>query len=100
LPEVRFVLVNLLENTEWNACKSALFRRSRKPLSVIRRVVGSNPTPSASSASAATPTLTRRYMFHCHILQHEDRGVMGQFVVYEPGDEAAALAHARARESD
>jgi FtsP/CotA-like multicopper oxidase with cupredoxin domain len=21
------------------------------------------------------------YMFHCHILQHEDRGMMGQFVV-------------------
>jgi FtsP/CotA-like multicopper oxidase with cupredoxin domain len=25
------------------------------------------------------------YMFHCHILQHEDRGMMGQFVVVEPG---------------
>jgi hypothetical protein len=24
-------------------------------------------------------------MFHCHILQHEDRGMMGQFVVVEPG---------------
>ena len=23
------------------------------------------------------------YMFHCHILQHEDRGMMGQFVVAE-----------------
>jgi FtsP/CotA-like multicopper oxidase with cupredoxin domain len=23
------------------------------------------------------------YMFHCHILQHEDRGMMGQFVVVE-----------------
>jgi suppressor of ftsI len=21
------------------------------------------------------------YMFHCHILQHEDRGMMGQFAV-------------------
>ncbi len=21
------------------------------------------------------------YMFHCHILQHEDQGMMGQFVV-------------------
>jgi FtsP/CotA-like multicopper oxidase with cupredoxin domain len=27
------------------------------------------------------------YMFHCHVLQHEDRGMMGQFVVVEPGDE-------------
>jgi FtsP/CotA-like multicopper oxidase with cupredoxin domain len=26
------------------------------------------------------------YMFHCHILEHEDRGMMGQFVVVEPGE--------------
>jgi len=26
------------------------------------------------------------YMFHCHILEHEDRGMMGQYVVVEPGD--------------
>ncbi|MFY1688324.1 multicopper oxidase family protein [Plantactinospora sp. WMMB782] len=25
------------------------------------------------------------YMFHCHILDHEDQGMMGQFVVVEPG---------------
>ncbi|MBD8507578.1 multicopper oxidase domain-containing protein [Hoyosella sp. G463] len=25
------------------------------------------------------------YMFHCHLLAHEDRGLMGQFVVVEPG---------------
>jgi FtsP/CotA-like multicopper oxidase with cupredoxin domain len=25
------------------------------------------------------------YMFHCHILEHEDRGMMGQYVVAEPG---------------
>jgi FtsP/CotA-like multicopper oxidase with cupredoxin domain len=24
------------------------------------------------------------YMFHCHILEHEDRGMMGQFVVVRP----------------
>ena len=23
------------------------------------------------------------YMFHCHVLQHQDRGMMGQFVVTE-----------------
>lgn len=28
------------------------------------------------------------YMFHCHLLRHEDRGMMGQFVVVAPGDEA------------
>jgi blue copper oxidase len=25
------------------------------------------------------------YMYHCHVLKHEDAGVMGQFVVVEPG---------------
>jgi FtsP/CotA-like multicopper oxidase with cupredoxin domain len=28
------------------------------------------------------------YMFHCHILRHEDNGMMGQFVVIEPGETA------------
>lgn len=32
-------------------------------------------------ADPATP-----YMFHCHALRHEDQGMMGQFVVVEPGD--------------
>jgi FtsP/CotA-like multicopper oxidase with cupredoxin domain len=27
------------------------------------------------------------YMFHCHVLEHEDCGMMGQFVVVEPGHE-------------
>jgi FtsP/CotA-like multicopper oxidase with cupredoxin domain len=27
---------------------------------------------------------TTPYMFHCHLLQHEDNGMMGQFVV-QPG---------------
>jgi FtsP/CotA-like multicopper oxidase with cupredoxin domain len=27
------------------------------------------------------------YMFHCHVLQHEDRGMMGQAVVVEPGQQ-------------
>ncbi|GAA4283937.1 multicopper oxidase domain-containing protein [Brevibacterium daeguense] len=25
------------------------------------------------------------YMYHCHLLRHEDEGLMGQFVVVEPG---------------
>jgi suppressor of ftsI len=29
------------------------------------------------------------YMYHCHILRHEDIGMMGQFVVVEPGTEDA-----------
>ncbi len=33
------------------------------------------------------------YMYHCHLLQHEDNGMMGQFVVVEDGQEARAPAH-------
>ncbi|MGP3980548.1 multicopper oxidase family protein [Streptomyces sp. KR80] len=28
------------------------------------------------------------YMYHCHLLYHEDGGMMGQFVVVEPGQKA------------
>lgn len=34
------------------------------------------------------------YMYHCHLLEHEDNGMMGQFVVVERGDEADEPAHA------
>lgn len=27
------------------------------------------------------------YMYHCHVLRHEDQGMMGQFLVVEPGRE-------------
>lgn len=33
----------------------------------------------------ADPTMP--YMYHCHLLWHEDKGMMGQFVVVEPGQE-------------
>ncbi|MEV6774057.1 multicopper oxidase domain-containing protein [Nocardia sp. NPDC051030] len=29
------------------------------------------------------------YMFHCHLLLHEDRGMMGQFLVLAPGQQPA-----------
>ncbi|WP_235734995.1 multicopper oxidase domain-containing protein [Nocardioides alcanivorans] len=32
------------------------------------------------------------YMFHCHMLRHEDEGMMGQFVVVAPGDSAGEVA--------
>ena len=32
------------------------------------------------------------YMFHCHMLAHEDDGMMGQFVLVEPGDEPGDVA--------
>lgn len=31
------------------------------------------------------------YMFHCHFLQHEDNGMMGQFVVVQPGQAPSGL---------
>jgi FtsP/CotA-like multicopper oxidase with cupredoxin domain len=30
------------------------------------------------------------YMFHCHLLLHEDAGMMGQFVVVRPGEQPGA----------
>ena len=33
------------------------------------------------------------YMFHCHLLRHEDQGMMGQFVVVEPGQKADVEDH-------
>lgn len=31
------------------------------------------------------------YMYHCHLLRHEDSGMMGQYVVVEPGQEAGEI---------
>ncbi|RKE23184.1 multicopper oxidase family protein [Streptomyces sp. TLI_171] len=33
---------------------------------------------------------TAPYMYHCHLLRHEDSGMMGQFLVVEPGTEDSA----------
>jgi blue copper oxidase len=33
------------------------------------------------------------YMFHCHLLQHEDNGMMGQFVVAQPGQSPTGSSH-------
>jgi FtsP/CotA-like multicopper oxidase with cupredoxin domain len=30
------------------------------------------------------------YMFHCHLLAHEDAGMMGQFLVLKPGQRAGS----------
>lgn len=42
----------------------------------------------ADYADPATP-----YMFHCHVLFHEDQGMMGQFAVVEPGQTAQPPTH-------
>lgn len=36
------------------------------------------------------PDPTWPYMYHCHMLYHEDQGMMGQFIMVEPGGEPAA----------
>jgi FtsP/CotA-like multicopper oxidase with cupredoxin domain len=33
---------------------------------------------------------TTPYMYHCHVLAHEDNGMMGQFTVVEPDEAEAA----------
>lgn len=38
------------------------------------------------------PDPTLAYMYHCHMLFHEDQGMMGQYVVVDPGQQPA-LAH-------
>ena len=50
--------------------------------------------PSRASATLAVrfgshvdPVLP--YMYHCHLLRHEDAGMMGQFIVVPPGNEQA-----------
>ncbi|PZF90310.1 multicopper oxidase family protein [Micromonospora deserti] len=35
------------------------------------------------------------YMYHCHLLYHEDQGLMGQFVVVEPGQSPGKPHHSR-----
>jgi FtsP/CotA-like multicopper oxidase with cupredoxin domain len=52
--------------------KDTVFLGQGKPVVIIARF--------ADYADPATP-----YMFHCHVLRHEDQGMMGQFVVIEPG---------------
>jgi FtsP/CotA-like multicopper oxidase with cupredoxin domain len=31
------------------------------------------------------------YMYHCHLLRHEDGGMMGQFIVVRPGEQPGTI---------
>jgi len=53
---------------------------------VASRLLAEGLTPVTEFNDYSDPRLP--YMFHCHVLQHEDRGMMGQFAVLEPGQEA------------
>lgn len=41
------------------------------------------------------PTIVGRFMFHCHILEHEDKGMMAQIEVYHPKSGPMQDSHAR-----
>lgn len=43
---------------------------------------GSEATLAVGFGNHTDPTTP--YMYHCHILRHEDRGMMGQFTIVEP----------------
>jgi FtsP/CotA-like multicopper oxidase with cupredoxin domain len=45
-----------------------------RPNGVVRLLVRFEGTPDAESP----------YLFHCHILEHEDMGMMGQFFLVAP----------------
>lgn len=50
------------------------------------------PAGSAIRLAIRFPDLvdpTHPYMYHCHLLRHEDNGMMGQYVVVEPGIEVS-----------
>jgi FtsP/CotA-like multicopper oxidase with cupredoxin domain len=75
---------------------------------VVADVDGESPSPVAGGwkdtvyvAPGSTVRLVVRfadhtdpnlpYMFHCHILRHEDDGMMGQFVVVKPGQPVGTI---------
>ncbi len=69
---------------------SASTARRRRPSSPASR------TRSRSSVTASTGCWSRfddyadpttPYMYHCYLLWHEDQGMMGQFLVVEPGQQ-------------
>lgn len=43
---------------------------------------------SSAPPQAARPDPTHPLMYHCHLLRHEDDGMMGQFLLVEPGTES------------
>ncbi|GAB3870886.1 multicopper oxidase family protein [Dactylosporangium cerinum] len=65
---------------ELGGWKDTLFLEPGKRYEIIARF-----------ADYADPTTA--YMFHCHVLRHEDEGMMGQFVVVEKAGDKPKLGH-------
>ncbi|MEO3743543.1 multicopper oxidase domain-containing protein [Plantactinospora sp. B5E13] len=59
---------------ELRGWKDTVLLETRRPIRIIARF-----------ADHADPNVP--YMYHCHLLYHEDQGMMGQFVVVEPGQQ-------------
>jgi FtsP/CotA-like multicopper oxidase with cupredoxin domain len=57
--------------------KDTVYLPPRVPIRIITRF-----------ADYADPGLP--YMFHCHLIFHEDQGMMGQFLVAESGQQPGA----------
>jgi FtsP/CotA-like multicopper oxidase with cupredoxin domain len=47
-------------------------------------IVGPRQTVRILVRFEGTPDAEFPYMFHCHILEHEDMGMMGQFFIVAP----------------
>lgn len=91
------------ENADWphnfhiHNCRFKVLELNQVSTDVAVQTIGWKDTvdlPPKSTAKllvdfAWHPDPKIPYMFHCHMLLHEDKGMMGQFVMVEPGDEPA-----------
>ena len=41
------------------------------------------------------PEIVGRFMYHCHVLEHEDGGMMAQIEVYDPQSPSGAMKDKR-----
>jgi FtsP/CotA-like multicopper oxidase with cupredoxin domain len=76
--DVRFQVLSVAGREpppELRGWKDTVYLRPQQPLELAMRFT--------DYADPDSP-----YMYHCHVLFHEDQGMMGQFVVVEPGESA------------
>ncbi len=69
--------------------------RGRKPPARLRGQKDTVHVPAGGTVRLAVPMprwvdTEYPYMYHCHVLAHEDQGMMGQFTIARPGSEAQA----------
>ncbi|QSB05325.1 multicopper oxidase family protein [Natronoglycomyces albus] len=79
--DVQFQVVSLDGNdppAHWKGWKDTIHLPNFEPVELLLRFT-----------DYADPNIP--YMFHCHVLRHEDDGMMGQFVVLEEGQEIGSV---------